>query len=48
MAISRFNPEGYYDPVAYEVLSKIEEEERRKQKDEDCLREQQDNEEVEE
>ena len=29
MSISRFNPEGYYDPTTYEALSNIEAEERK-------------------
>lgn len=28
MAISKFNSEGYYDPVVYEALTKVEAEER--------------------
>ena len=28
MAIDKFNSEGYYDPVVYEALTKIEKEER--------------------
>lgn len=28
MAIDRFNAEGYYDPVVFEALTKIEKEER--------------------
>lgn len=29
MAISKFNPEGYYDPTAYEALTMVEREERK-------------------
>ena len=29
MAISKYNSEGYYDPTAYEALSKVEAEERK-------------------
>lgn len=28
MSVSKFNSEGYYDPVAYETLNKVEAEER--------------------
>ena len=28
MSISKFNSEGYYDPVVYEALTKVEAEER--------------------
>lgn len=28
MSVSKFNSEGYYDPVMYEALTKVEAEER--------------------
>ena len=28
MSVSKFNSEGYYDPVVYEALTKVEAEER--------------------
>ena len=28
MSVSKFNNEGYYDPVVYEALTKVEAEER--------------------
>lgn len=31
--MNRYNPEGYFDPTAYEALSAIEREERRKRRD---------------
>ena len=32
MSVSRFNSEGYHDPVAYEALRNVEREERAKAK----------------